>query len=80
VNVIRAIGETKPVLHARILEHRFKNHFTFSIIFLLVINIKNTLYDQFNVDPDNLPPKNKFAEMSRAFIHDHFQILETNLT
>ena len=74
------IGETKRLLHARILEHRTKKS---SHVFKHISaceKYKNTLYDQFNVDPDNLPPKNKFAEMGRAFIHDHFKILETNLT
>ena len=41
---------------------------------------KNTLNNKFDVDPDNLPPKNKFAAMGREFIHDHFKILENNLT
>ena len=74
------IGETHRLLHARILEHRTKKD---SHVFQHISKCekyKNTLYNKFDVDPDNLPSKNKFAAMGRVFIHNHFKILENNLT
>ena len=74
------IGESERLLHQRILEHRTKAE---SHIFQhksKCIHYQAAFYEQFEVDPDNLPNKRRMDHYERIFIHERFTILETKIT
>jgi hypothetical protein len=74
------IGESERLLHQRILEHRTKAE---SHIFQhkpKCIHCQVAFYEQFEVDPDNLPNKRRMDHYERIFIHERFTILETKIT
>ena len=74
------IGESERLLHKRILEHRTRSDSHVCQHITVCTHYQNALYQQFEIDPDNLPNKHKMAHYGRIFIHERFTILETNIT
>lgn len=68
------IGETKKLLHSRILQHRTTKSSHVHTHTNNCPEYKEEFRKKFLVDPDNAP-----AEQLRSFLHEHFKILEKGL-
>ena len=68
------VGETKKLLHTRILQHRPTKSSHVQSHTSLCPEYKEKFKDKLFVDPDNAP-----VEQLRSFLHDHFKILVKGL-